>query len=105
MPERGPEWGKCVFFEKSEAILTIVATKATVGRTTSKVVVMRAKDGLTKAEVGLIEPKVRQAIIKSVSTRLGGSDTEAEEISTIPEAGANQARIVIGKGKVVEEKA
>lgn len=32
-------------------------------------------------------------------------DAEEEDISTIPKAVANETRVVIGKGKVVEEKA
>jgi hypothetical protein len=88
-----------------EAILTVVATKAKVVKPTSEVAFIRAKDGFTNAEVGLIELRVGRAITKSVSTRPRGMDAEAEEISTIPRAMATDIRVVIGKGKVVKEKA
>jgi hypothetical protein len=53
----------------------------------------------------LIEPKVGQALTRSVSIRLRGSEARAKEIATIPKAVANETRVLIGKGKVVEEKA
>jgi len=93
------------FLRRREAILTVVVTKAKVVKPTSTVVVTRAKDGFANVEVGLIESKVGRAITKSGSTRLRGMDAEEEDISTIPKAVANETRVVIGKGKVVEEKA
>ena len=101
----GLEWGKCAFLRKGEAILTVVVTKAKVVKPTARVVVIKAKDWFTKAEVGLIEPRVGRAITKSVSTRLRGMHADAGEISTSPKAMANETRVLIDNAKVVEEKA
>jgi hypothetical protein len=53
----------------------------------------------------LSKTKAWQATAKSVSTEVRDTDAEGEDISTISKAMANETRVIIGKGKVVEEKA